>query len=107
MSFGAIPGMEEALGRCGPCCASDVVVLGAWAPRMKFQWLGSPPIYMPLDGHFITRPTRSLGDLRITMVINHLLNGMILQVTTVSDPEVAPGRVSAKELPKKSNEVSG
>ena len=28
MSFGAIPGMEEALGRCGPCCASDVVVLG-------------------------------------------------------------------------------
>ena len=35
MSFGAIPGMEEALGRCGPCCASDVVVLGGQAPRMR------------------------------------------------------------------------
>ena len=105
MSFGAIPGMEEALGRYGPCCASDATAyLEDGLPAMKFQWLGSPPIYMPLDGHFITRPTRSLEGL------THHHGDQ--PFTKWDDPpsnrfgtRSSPGRVSAKELPK-NNEVS-
>ena len=49
------------------------------------------------------RPTRSLGDLQLTMVISLLLNGMILQVgahlshklRTIAAVEVSTGRSDA------------
>ena len=41
------------------------------------KWLGSPPIMSHL-GHLEVEQ-RQLGDL-LTMIINHLLIGMILQV---------------------------
>ena len=66
MSFGAIPGMEEALGRCGPCCASDVGVLGGWAPSSEVSVVRITPHFLYAIGWpFITRPTRSLGHLRL------------------------------------------
>ena len=55
-------------------------MLGGWAPRTTSKWLGSPPFISHEVRPFGRGPTtRSLGDL-LTMVINHLLSWMILQV---------------------------
>ena len=44
------------------------------------KWLGSPPIYKPWSERPFIRGITLLRKLTITMVINQLLNGMILQV---------------------------
>ena len=46
---------------------------------MTCKWLGSPPFISHEVRPFGMGITRSLGDL-LSMVINHLLTGMILQV---------------------------
>ena len=47
------------------------------------MWLGSPPFISHEFRPFGKGTTRSLGDL-LTMVINHLLTGVILQVVVNS-----------------------
>ena len=48
--------------------------------RRTCKWLGSPPFISHEVRPFVRGPTTPVRGLTITMVINHLLNGMILQV---------------------------
>ena len=55
-------------------------MLGGWAPRTDVSGgLGSPPFISHEVGPFGSGTTLLRG-LTITMVINHLLTGMVLQV---------------------------
>ena len=59
-------------------------VLGGWAPRYRIVVRMGPPFISNVIRPFVRGPTtlytsRSLGDLRSPMVINHLLTGMMLQ----------------------------
>ncbi len=63
----------------------EKVPLGGWAPRTDgYVVIGSPPIYFSHEFRPFGRGiTGSLWGLRITMVINHLVNGMILQASRI------------------------
>ena len=54
---------------------------GTWRIIPDSKWLGSPTFIRHEVRPFGRGPTTLLRGLTITMVINHLLSGMILQVT--------------------------
>ena len=82
--------MRSPFGAKGLFSGGDLLVSGSVAPDLAkhtayledhtrtCKWLGSPSF----TSHFraFGRETRLLGGLTITMVINHLVIGMILQV---------------------------
>ena len=60
-----------------------------WRIILVSEWLGSPP-FISHEIRPFGRGTTLLGGLMITMVINHLLNGMILQVERIATPHGLP-----------------
>ena len=74
---------------CAPCknrwrdkCNASFVE--GWAP-MTCKWLGSPLFISHEVWPFGRGPTTPFRGPTITMVINHLLNGMILQVSSSNE----------------------
>ncbi len=51
------------------------------------KWLGSPPIYKPWSSAIYKGNNPILRGRTLTMVTNHLLNGMILQVEHTPNPQ--------------------
>ncbi len=65
-------------------------IMATWRIIPVSKWLVTP-VYKPRKGHLEGVPQPYLGDL-LTMVINHLLNGMILQVVNLPPPNGPPPR---------------